>query len=103
MFLSSKNIEFFYGNAGLFSTDKLHALDEYWSNHRSDPRHQEIHKIIEIHLINRGEKTMKQRRLYQIKKLERSFLISNPMGRFSANIIGVITKILISKKLIKIY
>ncbi len=103
MFLSSKNIEFFYGNAGLFSTYKLHALDEYWSNHRSDPTHQEIHEIIQIHLINRGEKTMKQRRLYQIKKLERSFLISNPMGRFSANIIGVITKILISKKLIKIY
>ena len=103
MFLSSKNIEFFYGYAGLFSTRKLHALDEYWSNNRSHPTHQEIHEIIEIHLINRGEKTIKQRRLYQIKKLERSFLISNPMGRFSANIIGVITKILISKKLIKIY
>ena len=43
MFLSSKNIELFYGNAGLFSTDKLHALDEYWSNHRSDPTHQQIH------------------------------------------------------------
>ena len=103
MFLSSKNIEFFYGNAGLFSTHKLHALDEYWSNNRSHPTHQQIHEIIEIHLISRGEKTMKERRLYQIRKLERSFLISNPMGRFSANIIGVITKILISTKLIKIY
>ena len=102
MFLSSKNIEFFYGNAGLFSTYKLYALDEYWSNHRSDPTHQEIHEIIENHLMSKEEKTMKQRRLYQIKKLERSFLISNPMGRFSANIIGVITKILISNKLIKI-
>ena len=102
MFLSSKNIEFFYGDAGFFSTPKLHALDEYWSNNRSHPTHQQIHEIIEIHLINRGQQTMKQKKLYQIRKLERSFLISNPMGRFSANIIGVITKILISKKLIKI-
>ena len=103
MFLSSKNIEFFYGNASFFSTSKLHALDEYWSKNCSHPTHQQIHEIIEIHLINRGGKTIKQRRLYQIRQLERSFLISNPMGRFSANIIGVITKILISKKLIKIY
>ena len=102
MFLSSKNIEFFYCNAGFFSTPKLHALDEYWSNNRSHPTHQQIHEIIEIHLIQRGEKTLRQERLYLIKKLERSFLISNPMGRFSAKIIGLITKILISKKLIKI-
>ena len=103
MFLSSKNIEFFYGNAGFFSNRKLHALDEYWSNYRSHPRHQQIHEIIEIHLIQRGEKNLKQTRLYQIRNLERSYLISNPMGRFSANIIGLITKLLISTKLIKTY
>ena len=57
MFLSSKNIEFFYGNASFFSTSKLHALDEYWSNNRSHPTHQQIHEIIEIQLIQRGEKT----------------------------------------------
>ena len=101
MFLSSKNLEFFYGNAGFFSTRKLHDLDEYWSNNRSHPTHQQIHEIIEIHLIQRGEKTLKQQRLSLIRTLERSFLISNPMGRFSANIIGLITKILISKKLLK--
>ena len=103
MFLSSKNLEFFYGNAGFFSTRKLHDLDEYWSNNRSHPTHQQIHEIIEIHLIQRGEKTLKQERLSLIRTLERSFLISNPMGRFSANIIGLITKLLISKKLIKLY
>ena len=103
MFLSSKNIEFFYGNAGVFSNRKLHALDEYWSNNRSHPTHQQIHEIIEIHLIQRGEKTLKQIRLCQIRNLERSYFISNPMGRFSANIIGLITKLLILKKLIKIY
>ena len=103
MFLSLKNIEFFYGNAGFFSNRKLHALDEYWSNNRSHPTHQQIHEIIEIQLIERGEKTLKQIRLCQIRNLERSYLISNPMGRFSANIIGLITKLLISNKLIKTY
>ena len=103
MFLSSKNLELFYGNASFFSTGKLHTLDDYWSNNRSHPTHQQIHEIIEIHLIQRGEKTLKQKRLSQIRRLERSYLISNPMGRFSANIIGLITKLLISKKLIKIY
>ena len=102
MFLSSKNSEFFFGNAGFFSTSKLHALDEYWSNNSSHPTHQRIHERIELLLIQRGEKTLKQERLYLVRKLERSFLLSNPMGRFSANIIGLITKILISKKLIKI-
>ena len=101
MFLSQNDSEFFYGKAIMFSTSKLHALDEYWSNNSSHPTHQKIHEIIEILLIQRGEKTLKQKKIYLIRKLERSFLISNPMGRFSANIIGLITKILISKKLIK--
>ena len=95
MFLSSKNIEFFYANSGFFSNHKLHALDEYWSNNRFHPTHQQIYEIIEIQLIQRGEKTLKQIRLCQIRNLERSYLISNPMGRFSANIIGLITKLLI--------
>ena len=103
MFLSSRNIEFFYANASFFSTRKLHALDEYWSNNRSHPTHQQIHEIIEIHLIHRGEKTLKQKRSFQIRGLERSYSISNPMGRLSANIIGLISKLLISKKLIKLY
>ena len=103
MFLSPKDSEFFYDKAAFFSTSKLHALDEYWSNHSSHPTHQKIHEMIENLLIQRGEKTLKQRKIYLIRKLERSFLISNPMGRFSANIIGLITKLLISKNLIKIY
>ncbi len=102
MFLSPKNAEFFYSNAEFFSTSKLHALDQYLSNNSSNYTHQQIHQIIESLLIQRGEKILKQEKLYLIRKLERSFLISNPMGRLSANIIGLITKILISKKLIQI-
>lgn len=101
MFLSPNDSEFFYGEAIFFSTPKLHALDEYWSNHSSHPIHQEIHEMIENVLIQRGEKTMKQERINLINNLEKSFQISNPMGRFSANIIGIITKILFSRKLSK--
>ena len=102
MFLSENDSEYFYGQAFFFSTSKLHALDEYWSHNSTHPTHQQIHKMIESILITRGEKTMKQERLNLINHLEKSFLISNPMGRFSANTIGLITKILLSANLIKI-
>ena len=102
MFVSQDDSELFYGKAVFFSTPKLHSLDEYWSNHSSHPTHQEIHEMIESVLIQRGEKTLKQERLKIINNLEKSFLISNPMGRFSANIIGLITKILFSRNLLKI-
>ena len=102
MFLSTNDSEFFYCKAVFFSTNKLHALDKYWSQNSYHATHQQIHEIIENVLIQRGEKTLKQKRLNIIKKLEKSFLLSNPMGRLSANIIGIITKILISKTFIKI-
>ena len=101
MFLSPKDSEFFYGKAVYFSTSKLHALDEYWSYNTSHPTHLAIHEMIESALIQRGEKTLKQERLNIINNLEKSFLISNPMGRFSANIIRLITKIILSKNLIQ--
>tara|TARA_B100000700_G_scaffold208458_1_gene229098 strand:- start:4883 stop:5194 length:312 start_codon:yes stop_codon:yes gene_type:complete len=100
MYLTPKDSEFFYGNAEFFSTSKLHALDQYWSKNSSHPTHKQIHDIIESKLIQRGEKTLRQEKLYLINKLERSFLISNPMGRFSANIIGFITKILLLRNFI---
>ena len=68
MFLSSKNIEFFYSNASFFSTRKLHALDEYWNNNRSHPTHQQIHEIIEIHLIQRVEKKLESDKIMSNQK-----------------------------------
>tara|TARA_B100000579_G_C22844748_1_gene863666 strand:- start:457 stop:765 length:309 start_codon:yes stop_codon:yes gene_type:complete len=101
MYLSKNDSEFFYKKAIFFSTSKLHDLDEYWSNNISHPTHQQIHEMIESVLIKRGEKTLKQQRLQIINHLENSFLISTPLGRISANIIGLITKILFSIKIIK--
>ena len=102
MFLSQNDSELFYGKAVFFTTSKLHALDEYWSKNSSHPTHQKIHEMIESVLIQRGEKTLKQERINLMNHLEKSFQISNPMGRFSANIIGLITKILFSQKFFKI-
>ena len=101
MFLSANDSELFYSKAELLSTSKLHSLDKYWSKNRTNPTHQEIHEMIESILIQRGEKTLKHERLNLLMNLEKSFLISNPMGRLSANIIGVVTKILLSKNLFK--
>jgi len=103
MFLSQKNSESFNEKENFFYICKLHDLDTYWSNKRCHTTHQKIHKKVESRLTQLSETTMKQEKMYLIRKLERSLSISNPMGRFSANIIGLITKILISKKLIEIY
>ena len=102
MFLSPKDSEFFYHKAAFFSTSRLHELDEYWSNNSSHPTHHQIHEMIERILIQRGEQTLKNNRLKLINNLEKSFLISNPMGRLSANIIGWVTKILVSRNFIEI-
>ena len=102
MFLTPNDSNFFYRKAIFLSTNKLHELDDYWENNSSHPTHEQIHQMIENALIQRGEKTLKQEKLNLIKNLEKSFLISNTMGRFSANIIGFITKILISINFIKI-
>ena len=102
MFLSPKDSALFYGKAAFFSTSKLHALDEYWSHNISHPTHQQIHEMIESILIKRGEKTLKHERINLIRTLEKSFSISNPMGRLSANIIGFITKLLITQHFISI-
>ena len=97
MVLSPKELEVLYSKAELFSTSKLHALDEYWCINNSHPNYQQIHEVIEEILIKRGQKTLKQEKLNFINNLENSFLISNPMGRLSANIIGLITKIVSQK------
>ena len=99
MFLSPNESDIFYWKAEFFSTQKLHALDEYWSKNCSHPIHEKIHKIIESILIERGEMTLRDERLNHINALERSFSISNPMGRLSAHIIGIVSKILLKKKL----
>ena len=96
MFLSSADSIFFKNRAECFSNSKLHALDKYWSINNSHPMHMQIHEIIENILNTRGEKSIRQKRLDLIKNFERSLSISNPMGRFSANIISFISFFVVS-------
>ena len=97
MFLSTNDLEYLFKKAEYFSTSKLHALDAYWNKNSSHPTHQRIHELIELILIKRGEKTLKQERINHIKSLEKSLKISNSLGRLSANILGFANKILLSK------
>ena len=97
MFFSSADPKYFKYRAEYFSNSKLHDLDQYWSINNSHPMHRQIHEIIENILHTRGEKTIRQSRAELISNFERSFSISNPMGRFSANIISFISYFLISK------
>tara|TARA_Y100001968_G_C19079778_1_gene582446 strand:+ start:180 stop:476 length:297 start_codon:yes stop_codon:yes gene_type:complete len=97
MFLSSSDSQFLIYRAECFSNSKLHSLDLYWSKNNSHPMHQQIHEIIEDILIKRGEKTIRQKRLDLVINFERSLSISNPLGRFCANIISFISSLVISK------
>ena len=97
MFLSSADYICFMNRAECFSNSKLHALDQYWSNNKSHPMHQQIHEIIENILNKRGEKTIRQVRLELVVNFERSLSISNPMGRLSANIISFISQLVFAK------
>ena len=101
MFLSSADSKFFIYRAECFSNSKLHSLDQYWSKNISHPMHKQIHEIIENILIKRGEKTIRQTKIDIIMNLERSFSISNPMGRLCAKIISFISYFAVSKSEIK--
>ena len=95
--MSSADSIFFKSRAECFSNSKLHALDRYWSINNSHPMHKQIHEIIETILNTRGEKTINQSRTDLVRNLERSLLISTPMGRLSANIISFISSLVLSK------
>ena len=97
MFLSSADSIFFKKRAECFSNSKLHAIDQYWSINDSHPMHYQIHEIIENILNARGEKTIKQSRLDLVRNFERSLLISTPMGRLSANLISIISRLVMYK------
>ena len=91
MFLSPSDFKFFNNRAECFSNNKLHALDQYWSDNNTHPMHSQIHEIIEMILKKRGEKTIRQKKLDLVRNFERSLSISTPMGRLSANIISLVS------------
>ncbi len=99
MSLSSDKLKSFYNRTQKISTKKLHELEYYWRYNCTHPIHYQIYQIVEIILINRGEKTFQLKRIEQINYLNKCFSISNPMGRLSARIIGYICKLIAKEKI----
>ena len=89
---SSEESSFFYHRSKYFSTEKLHELEYYWRYNSTHPIHKQMHRMIELVLVRRGEKTYKDHRLESINYLDKCWSLSNPMGRLSARLIGYMSQ-----------
>ena len=88
MFLSSDELRLFHFKTKYYSTKKLHSLEYYLRHNNKTPVYKQMHKMVELILTKRGEKTFQNQRIEHIKYLNKCWSLSNPMGRLSANIIG---------------
>ena len=73
------------------STERLHNLDLYWRDNVENSVHQELHSMVQIILVERGEQTLEMKRQEQVKELNRSFRLSNPFGRIISGFKSVFT------------
>jgi len=81
-----------YERTEALSTERLHNLDLYWRDNFENSVHQELHSMVQMILVKRGEKTLEMKREEQIKELNRSLRLSNPFGRFVSGVKSVFTK-----------
>ena len=70
-----------YEKTKALSTERLHKLDLYWRDNFENSVHQELHSMVQMILVERGEKTLEIKRQEQIKELNQSLRLSNPFGR----------------------
>lgn len=68
------------------STEKLHKLDRYWKENVENTVEEQLHSIVEVVLRERGEKTLEMKREEQIKELNKSLKVSNPVGRIISDV-----------------
>ena len=80
-----------YERTKALSTERLHRLDLYWRDNFENSVHQELHSMVEMILVERGEKTLEIKREEQIKELNRSLRLSNPFGRVLSGFKSVFT------------
>ena len=80
-----------YERTKSLSTERLHNLDLYWRDNFENSVHQELHSMVQMILVERGEKTLEMKRQEQIKELNRSFRLSNPFGRVVSRLKNVFT------------
>ena len=80
-----------YERTKALSTERLHNLDLYWRDNFENSVHQELHSMVQMILVKRGEKTLAMKREEQIKGLNRSLRLSNPFGRVVSGVKSVFT------------
>tara|TARA_B100000965_G_scaffold263954_1_gene222864 strand:+ start:373 stop:663 length:291 start_codon:yes stop_codon:yes gene_type:complete len=80
-----------YERTKSLSTERLHNLDLYWRDNFENSVHQELHSMVQMILVKRGEKTLEMKREEQIKELNRSLRLSNPFGRILSGVKSVFT------------
>ena len=80
-----------YERTKALSTERLHNLDLYWRDNFENSVHQELHSMVQMILVKRGEKTLEMKREEQIKELNRSLRLSNPFGRILSGVKSVFT------------
>ena len=80
-----------YERTKALSTERLHNLDLYWRDNFENSVHQELHSMVQMILVKRGEKTLEMKREEQIKELNRSLRLSNPFGRILSGLKSVFT------------
>ena len=80
-----------YERTKSLSTERLHNLDLYWRDNFENSVHQELHSMVQMILVERGEKTLEMKREEQIKELNRSLRLSNPFGRILSEFKSLLT------------
>ena len=91
MCLDPKDHIEWYERTKALSTERLHNLDLYWRDNFENSVHQELHSMVQMILVKRGEKTLEMKREEQIKELNRSLRLSNPFGRILSGVKSVFT------------
>ena len=75
-----------YEKTKALSTERLHKLDLYWRDNFENSVHQELHSMVQMILVERGEKTLEMQRQEKIQGLNRSLELSHPFGRVLSKI-----------------
>ncbi len=97
MFSYSEELRLFYTKTQYYSTKKLHELEYYLRYNNSYPIYNQMHEIVEMLLIIRGEHNLIHQRIEEITYLDKCLSLSNPFGRFSARLIAYICKFIDKK------
>ena len=80
-----------YDRTKALSTERLHNLDLYWRDNFENSVHEELHSMVQMILVERGEQTLEMKRQEQIKELNLSLRLSNPFGRAISRLKSIFT------------